>query len=71
MKTTTYARLLATAMICTWLPSMAGGASPPAALFARPLNQVPVPEPPNLFQFVKNKQAAIKLGKAQIGLTKW
>jgi cytochrome c peroxidase len=37
---------------------------PPAGLFNNPLNQVAVPEPPNLFQFVKNKQAAIKLGKA-------
>src|SRR6185369_2509224 len=27
-------------------------------------NQIAVPEPPNLFQFVKNKPAAIKLGKA-------
>ena len=39
-------------------------APPPAGLFQLPLNQVPVPEPPNLFQFVKNKPAAIKLGKA-------
>ena len=29
-----------------------------------PLNQMPVPEPPNLFKYVKNKPAAIKLGKA-------
>lgn len=29
-----------------------------------PLNTVPVPEPPNLAQFVKNKAAAIQLGKA-------
>lgn len=29
-----------------------------------PLNQTPVPEPPNLFQYVTNKQAAIQLGKA-------
>ncbi len=29
-----------------------------------PLNQVFVPEPPNLAQFVKNKAAAIRLGKA-------
>jgi len=35
---------------------------PPPALL--PLNQIPVPEPPNLFQFVRNKPAAIKLGKA-------
>ncbi|MBI5441967.1 MAG: cytochrome C peroxidase [Deltaproteobacteria bacterium] len=28
------------------------------------LNQIPVPEPPNLFQFVKSKPAAIRLGKA-------
>ena len=40
----------------------AGSATPPPTLL--PLNQVPVPEPPSLFQFVKNKPAAIKLGKA-------
>jgi cytochrome c peroxidase len=39
-----------------------GQAIPPPTLL--PLNQIPVPEPPNLFQFVKNKPAAIKLGKA-------
>jgi cytochrome c peroxidase len=36
----------------------------PPGLFSFPLNQVPVPEPVALFQFVKNKPAAIKLGKA-------
>lgn len=39
-----------------------GQAIPPPTLL--PLNQIAVPEPPNLFQFVKNKPAAIKLGKA-------
>ncbi|MBI5582937.1 MAG: VCBS repeat-containing protein [Deltaproteobacteria bacterium] len=29
-----------------------------------PLSQIPVPEPPNLAEFVKNKAAAIRLGKA-------
>ena len=29
-----------------------------------PLNQIAVPEPPNLFQYVTNKQVAIQLGKA-------
>lgn len=37
---------------------------PPVGLFQLPLNQIPVPEPPNLFEFVKNKPAAIRLGKA-------
>jgi len=37
-------------------------AIPPVALV--PLNQIVVPEPPNLFQYVKNKAAAIRLGKA-------
>ena len=37
-------------------------AIPPPDLL--PLNQIPVPEPTNLFQFVRNKPAAIKLGKA-------
>jgi cytochrome c peroxidase len=40
----------------------AGPTIPPPTLF--PLNQIPVPEPPNLFQFVKSRPAAIKLGKA-------
>ncbi len=64
MTTRTTLRLIAALLICTWLPAISWGASPPAALFAMPLNQVPVPEPPNLFQFVKSKPAAIKLGKA-------
>jgi cytochrome c peroxidase len=29
-----------------------------------PLNQIAVPEPPNLYQYVTNKQVAIQLGKA-------
>lgn len=37
---------------------------PPPNLFQMPLNQIPVPEPPNLFEYVRNKTAAIKLGKA-------
>jgi cytochrome c peroxidase len=58
-------RLLAFVMICVWLTtSVAWGAQviPPPTLL--PLNQIPVPEPPGLFQFVKNKPEAIKLGKA-------
>jgi cytochrome c peroxidase len=35
---------------------------PPPTLF--PLNQIAVPQPPNLFQFVKSRNAAILLGKA-------
>jgi cytochrome c peroxidase len=56
--------LVAAVLVCTWLPIIAWGAAvvPPPVLL--PLNQIPVPEPPNLFQFVKNKPAAIKLGKA-------
>jgi len=57
-------RCITLVLVCTWLPTIAWGANPPAALFQNPLNQVPVPEPTNLFQFVKNKPAAIKLGKA-------
>ena len=34
------------------------------ALNQPPLSRVPVPEPPNLSQFVIDKSAAIKLGKA-------
>src|SRR5690349_7865810 len=62
-----------TAMLCILLT--AAGALPPGAAWGAPgqaippptllpLNQIAVPEPPNLFQFVKNKPAAIKLGKA-------
>lgn len=64
MSSRTTLRLIATVLICTWLPSITWGANviPPPALL--PLNQIPVPEPPNLFQFVKSKPDAIKLGKA-------
>src|SRR5512133_2485258 len=57
-------RVIATLLLCSWLPVSVWGANviPPPALL--PLNQIPVPEPPNLFQFVKNKPAAIRLGKA-------
>jgi len=37
-------------------------AVPPVALV--PLNQLAVPEPPSLFEYVRNKAAAIRLGKA-------
>ncbi len=58
-------RLLSTTIAALML--MAGAAwgaiaVPPPALV--PLNQLAVPEPPNIFQFVKNKAAAIRLGKA-------
>jgi cytochrome c peroxidase len=57
-------RLLAITMICTSISSGAawGVAIPPDALV--PLNQIAVPQPPNLSQYVKNKAAAIRLGKA-------
>lgn len=65
MKSRFAARLLWTALMCALLPggvALGAQAIPPPDLL--PLNQIPVPEPPNLFQFVKNKPAAIKLGKA-------
>jgi cytochrome c peroxidase len=57
-------RLLSITIICT---SLSGGAAwgvviPPPGFF--PLNQVPVPEPRPIFQYIKNKPAAIRLGKA-------
>jgi len=58
-------RSIALAVIGMMLPlGNAWGATviPPPTFF--PLNQIAVPEPPNLFQFVKNKALAIKLGKA-------
>jgi cytochrome c peroxidase len=39
-----------------------GPTIPPPTLL--PLNQIAVPEPPSIFQFVKNRPAAIRLGKA-------
>jgi cytochrome c peroxidase len=57
--------LLAISFLGAWFPgASAFGVTvipPPTQL---PLNQIAVPEPPNLFQFVKNKPAAIRLGKA-------
>ncbi|MBC8017485.1 MAG: hypothetical protein H7X83_03060 [Verrucomicrobia bacterium] len=60
-----FVRILST-VITIWMLMVAGawGATAPAGLFSLPLNQILVPEPPNLFQFVKNKPAAILLGKA-------
>ena len=64
--TTVLFLLAAPAFIGALLPGgiARGAAAPPPALFNLPLNQIPVPEPPNLFDFVKSKTAAIKLGKA-------
>jgi cytochrome c peroxidase len=65
MKYRTPLRLLAIALIGISLPAGASSAAqvvPPPTFF--PLNQIAVPEPPNLFQFVKDKFAAIRLGKA-------
>ena len=58
LRANTVALLCASPPAVTW----AGAVIPPPTLL--PLNQVAVPEPLNLFQFVKNKPAAIKLGKA-------
>jgi cytochrome c peroxidase len=56
------AQVLAIVLICALLlpggALWAAGGNPPA------LSTVAVPEPPNLADFVKNKDAAIKLGKA-------
>src|SRR6266568_5949483 len=61
MKSRTVMRLLAiTAIICTSLPSGAVWAAGNPA----PLSTVPIPTPPNLGDFVKDRNAAIKLGKA-------
>ncbi len=58
-------RFMASVVACLMiLQAGVGGAAivPPVGLV--PLNQVPVPEPSNLFQFVKNKAFATILGKA-------
>src|SRR5512138_2802914 len=56
------------ARLAKWALSLAGvavaAAVAPPGLFQLPLSQVPVPEPPTLYLFVKNKPAAIRLGKA-------
>jgi len=64
--TAVFILLAAPAFIGALLPGgiARGAAAPPPALFNLPLNQIPVPEPPNLFDFVKSKPAAVKLGKA-------
>jgi cytochrome c peroxidase len=53
-------------IISLWglLPSLASAAAPIPPPTLVPLNQIAVPEPPNLFEFVKSKPAAIRLGKA-------
>lgn len=59
------AGILSVIALSTWLPghvALGAEAIPPPTLL--PLNQISVPEPPNLFQFIKSKPAAIKLGKA-------
>jgi cytochrome c peroxidase len=73
------AKALAIAVISTLLPygpvsTYAAAPSELAGLLAQfpvivppdfvPLSQIPVPEPSNIFDFVKNKPAAIRLGKA-------
>jgi cytochrome c peroxidase len=65
MRIRSFISVLATvAIILSGSPAFAQVAVPPPGLFQMPLSQIPVPEPPNLFQFVKNKPAAIRLGKA-------
>jgi cytochrome c peroxidase len=58
-------RLLALALICVFLQGQAAWGKvvvPPAGMI--PLNQVAVPQPPNLAQYVKSTFAAVRLGKA-------
>jgi len=65
MKSRAAMRILASAVIVSsWLPSGAawGVVIPPPGFF--PLNQVAVPEPRPLYQYIKSKSAAIRLGKA-------
>jgi len=53
---------LVVALFCMTGPARGQVVVPPIEL--NPLNQIAVPEPPNLFQYVTNKQVAIQLGKA-------
>lgn len=57
-------RILAVSVILVTLPGASawGAVVPPVTLV--PLNQIVTPQPPNLFQFVRNKAAAVRLGKA-------
>lgn len=63
-KPRTFVRLCAIIVTCAFLESSAawGQVVPPIGML--PLNQIAVPQPPNLSQFVKNVPAAITLGKA-------
>lgn len=60
---------LAISLICLWpLSGPAWGQTEPVVVVPppdlNPLNQIPIPEPMQLSEFVKNKAAAIRLGKA-------
>jgi len=55
--------LVVIALLSICVPVGALGVVVPPPIL-EPLNQIAVPEPVNLFQFVKNKAAAIRLGKA-------
>lgn len=56
-------KLILIAVLIAGMTKLAWGVVvPPPAL--NPLNQITVPEPPQLYQFVKNKNAAVRLGKA-------
>jgi cytochrome c peroxidase len=55
---------LAAAFLAALLMGSAAWGVFPPPVPTSPLSQIPVPEPPNLGQYVKNKAAAVKLGKA-------
>lgn len=58
-KALTSSQVLLLVCLCNWLAASTAG-----ALSQAPLNRIPVPEPANLKHFVKDKPAAIRLGKA-------
>ncbi|MRR34319.1 hypothetical protein EG829_06380 [bacterium] len=65
MKSRQFMRIISVTLMVAWMTgSAAWGAIVVPPIDLLPLNQIAVPEPPSLFQFVKNKTAAIRLGKA-------
>lgn len=65
MRSRQFVRIVSVLLLVVWVTgSTALGAIVVPPIDLLPLNQISVPEPPSLFLYVKNKTAAIRLGKA-------